>query len=317
MSNPGGKVVPLHQPAGNLIRAAKSGNDDPGQKQQAVLYGPELGIDKAVRAIRQNNSSLAGILHEAVKSASLELHLQPIVDLHSHKPVYYETMLRLKGVDEHYVDPRQLAETAKTENLLAAMDFQHLFDAVRMLRALDKMGKKAGLLCSVTRSTLNSTAAFDEMLSFLKANKSLSKWLIIEVLQSDWDNLDNTGLQRLAQIVDLGYFLALGNVRRFDIDGAYLHFVGFRFVKVSVAVLFSDSAEGGVAAHPAIFSAEMERCGIAIIACQIAREAEVLDLIDLDLPLGQGDHFSAPRPVKAELLGPVGSDPGLSGLGLA
>ncbi len=61
----------------------------------------------------------------------------------------------------------------------------------------------------------------------------------------------------------------------------------------------------------------MERCGIAIIASHIEREAEVLDLIDLDLPLGQGDHFSPPRPVKAELLRPVSSDPGLSGFGLA
>lgn len=315
--NPSGKVVPLRQPAEAHARAAKARKNIPAHSQQTVSLDSELKIDQAVRTMTQNSNPLARVLHDAVKSDTLELNLLPIVDLHSHQPVYYETMLRLKGPNNQYFEQHRLAKTAQEENLSAKMDFQLLFDAIRMLRGLDKIDKKAGLLCPVTRSTLSDHSAFEEMVSLLKANEALGKWLIIEIEQSDWDDLNETELMRVANIVDLGYFLSLGGVNRFNFDGSLLHAVGFRFMKVPATALFSLAEDGGMEASPAAFSAEMELYGITIIASEIEREIQVLDLIDLDLPLGQGDRFSSPRPVKAELLRPVNNNSGLSGFGLA
>ncbi len=46
----------------------------------------------------------------------------------------------------------------------------------------------------------------------------------------------------------------------------------------------------------------LARAGIRVVATGVADEADVPDLIDLDVPFAQGTAFAAPRPVRAEVL---------------
>jgi cyclic-di-GMP phosphodiesterase TipF (flagellum assembly factor) len=48
--------------------------------------------------------------------------------------------------------------------------------------------------------------------------------------------------------------------------------------------------------------ASLARVGIRLVATGVEAETEVPDLIDLDVPLAQGNVFAAPRAVRAEVL---------------
>jgi cyclic-di-GMP phosphodiesterase TipF (flagellum assembly factor) len=54
--------------------------------------------------------------------------------------------------------------------------------------------------------------------------------------------------------------------------------------------------------HPADLADLLGRFGIDLIAERIESEALVVDLLDFDVRYGQGFLFSAPRPVRAEIL---------------
>jgi len=65
------------------------------------------------------------------------------------------------------------------------------------------------------------------------------------------------------------------------------------------------AARAGVVA--AEMSDQMARAGIDLICDRISAEAMVVDLIDHDVRLGQGDLFARPRPVRADIMGAAGA----------
>ncbi len=77
---------------------------------------------------------------------------------------------------------------------------------------------------------------------------------------------------------------------------------GFRFLKVSGAMLVrsGNAASGDI--HPADLSDLLARYHIDLIAERIENESVVVDLLDLDVRFGQGFLFSPPRPVRVEAI---------------
>ena len=98
-------------------------------------------------------------------------------------------------------------------------------------------------------------------------------------------------------------------IERLSLDGRTMSERRVRFVKVDAELLLQ--ANGGMASdiHPADLSDLLARYGIDLIATRIERESEVVDLIDYDVRFAQGNLFSPPRPVKADILqdGPAAS----------
>ncbi len=288
------KVVSLHQKPDGTGRNAGESGAKPVVKQSRSLAGSG-----------RKRNTLSQLLHKAVSQKALELHLQPIVDMQNHHPIYYDTMLRLKDAKGGYFELQDMEKVARAENLSAVLDGQHLFNTIKMLRALDNMNKKAGLFCRISRATLHGAGVFNEFHAVLKANEALAKWLIIEISQSDRNALNSEESQRLSQIADLGYPLALGDLGTFNLDARHLVAAGFRFLKIPADTLLSGSG-GIVDAHvPDAFSSDMEKTGLAVIAVEVDNQNQLLDLIYMDVSLGQGPHFALPRPVKAELLQPL------------
>ena len=63
-----------------------------------------------------------------------------------------------------------------------------------------------------------------------------------------------------------------------------------------------QGAEHGLEIHAADLSRLLQRFGMQLIASGVAAEATVLDLLDFQTPLAQGDLFASARQVRPEAL---------------
>jgi cyclic-di-GMP phosphodiesterase TipF (flagellum assembly factor) len=77
---------------------------------------------------------------------------------------------------------------------------------------------------------------------------------------------------------------------------------GIRFIKVAGDLLLQRGGENTSEVHPADLADLLARFGIDLVADRIENEALVVDLLDYDVRYGQGFLFSAPRPIRSEIL---------------
>lgn len=239
----------------------------------------------------------------AMDERSLNMHLQPIVGLPSRQPVYFDAFMRLNARDGGFVDQAAFEKMAASGGLMPTIDKKIVFSAVRMVRKLSLLKKQAGIFCPLTPKTLLNLHNFREINKFLNANDGLKDSLVIEISQRDFATLDQTQLERMAELSELGFGLALGDVLDLKLDPAKLAQTGFRYVKVPTAVLLhADIQTGDGALLPASLASLLDAHGMALIATEVERDRDAISLIDIEVKLAQGLLFAPPRPVKAELL---------------
>ena len=234
---------------------------------------------------------------------SLNMHLQPIVELPSRRPAYFDAFMRLNSNDEDFVEQSEFRKLVETAGLTATIDKKIIFSAVRMIRKLNLLKKRAGVFCPISPKSLLNLNTFREITSFLEANASLSHSLIVEISNRDFSGLNQEQRDRLSELSDLDIGLCLSDVQDLNVDPGYLARFGFRFVKVPSIILLHASVD---AAHKGILPTNLASVlsveGIELIATDVERDRDAINLIDMDLPFAQGLLFAPPRPVKAELL---------------
>ena len=241
-------------------------------------------------------------LKTALDNGGLSLHLQPIVELPTRKPLQYEAFMRLQMKNGDFLDARQFIKVATKGGLMPMIDKKVLFSCVRMLRTLDDLKKRAGLYCNLSSDTLSDARAFRELAKFLESNAALNESLVLEINQRTLRSLNVREKERLLKIADLGFSLSLDNVNDLALDGPALYRQGFRTVKTPAGVLL----HGGFIDKIGLSASELPRAlaseGIALIGTEVERESEVFGLIDFGVAQAQGLIFAPPRPVKQDLL---------------
>ena len=292
-------------------------NENLGQASNVALLYPradQRNETQSPGASRLPSSPPAGSLapgtsvedasgQSTIETDNLELHLQPIVELTTRKPEFYDAVLRMKSIDGQYLQPEQLAAQASRKNLMPQLDHKAIFGSVRMLRTLSDMNKKMKLFCNISALSFCDSASFEEIISFLEANVSLSSSLSFELPQSRYKQFTDEEKSRLAKIAELGFGLSLGQTLDLKFDAAALRQAGFSHVKVPASVLLNPNLSDDAEITPSELAFNLARSDLHLLASEIERESQVMNLIDFEVRYGQGDFFAPPRPVKPELLG--------------
>ena len=94
----------------------------------------------------------------------------------------------------------------------------------------------------------------------------------------------------------------MDQVTSLKLDPKVLHDRNFRFIKVSAETLLDgrQMASGDIDAGD--LKELLRRNGIQLIADKVEAEREVVDILDLNVELGQGFLFGEPRPVRESAL---------------
>jgi cyclic-di-GMP phosphodiesterase TipF (flagellum assembly factor) len=250
------------------------------------------------------------LVREALLENRVELHLQPIVQLPQRKTAYYEGFTRLKDATGRLILPQEFIPAAEQAGLMSTIDNVLLFRCVQIVRKLMKQDRRIGIFCNFTPSALSDELFFPQFLDFMRENRDLAGSLIFEIPQKAFEERTSIEARAMAKLADLGFRFSIDRVSSAEIDLPDLERSGVRYVKIPARVLAEQVLRSGVRPRSGItreiaasdIAAVFQRYGIDLIAERIENEDAVLEVLDLDVPYGQGHLFGAPRAIKDSLM---------------
>ena len=114
----------------------------------------------------------------------------------------------------------------------------------------------------------------------------------------------------MAKLADLGFRFSIDKVSDLGFDFQDLARADVGFVKIAAPLLIEQlQDEDGrltLASIPEIEAADLaviaRRHGVELVAEKVESERQVVDILDLDIGLGQGHLFGEPRPIRDAVL---------------
>lgn len=259
---------------------------------------------------RQQSNVLLQTIHEALAENRVDLYLQPVVSLPQRRTIFYESFTRLRAADDRVMMPAEYLSVAEGEGLVPAIDNLLLFRCAQIVRRLARQDRKVGVFCNVALSSLGDETFFPQFLDFLNENRDLNQALIFELGQATFDARGAVEARNMAKLADLGFRFSIDKVQTLDLDFADLQRSDVKFLKVSADLLIEQllDLDGGVAMpslrdiQAADFAALTRRYGIEVIAEKCETERQIVDILELDVSMGQGHLFGEPRAIKEQVL---------------
>jgi cyclic-di-GMP phosphodiesterase TipF (flagellum assembly factor) len=273
-------------------------------RARAAAYAPSY-------APRDHQATLLmHTLREALSENRIDLYLQPIVNLPQRRTLYYESYTRLRDESGRVMMPAEYLNAAETGGMISAIDNMQLLRCVQVVRRLSKAERKVGIFCNVSLAGLGDETVFPQVFEFLTRHKDLAGSLIFELGQESFEMRGAVETRNMARLAGLGLRFSIDKVTALDFDFSDLARSQVKFVKVSADVLLTqlldDRARSMAPAlkdlHHADYAALTRRHGIKQIAEKIEHERQVVDILDLEVGLGQGRLFGEPRAIRDSVL---------------
>ncbi|MCJ2118225.1 EAL domain-containing protein [Methylobacterium sp. J-001] len=237
----------------------------------------------------------------AFEADALEIHLQPVVTLPQRKVTAYEALARLR-VEGRLMEPEAFLPALERYGRTTELDRRMLQRAATVARHLARRGSETMLTYGLSPLSLFEPGLLRELARTV-AEESALAGLAIALPQASWNGLDGGQRGLLLPLRGrIGFSLDRADDLRFDV--AQLAGLGVGQVKVPAEMLLRPGPDRRKLSDIAIedLAPALARAGIRLVTTGVTDEADVPDLIDLDIPYAQGAAFAAPRPVRAEVL---------------
>lgn len=259
---------------------------------------------------QQQSNVLLQTIHEALAENRVDLYLQPVVSLPQRRTIFYESFTRLRAADDRVMMPAEYLSVAEGEGLVPAIDNLLLFRCAQIVRRLARQDRKVGVFCNVALTSLGDETFFPQFLDFLSENRDLNQALIFELGQAVFDARGAVEARNMAKLADLGFRFSIDKVQTLDLDFADLQRSDVKFMKVSADLLIEQLLDAdGASALPSLrdisaadFAGLTRRYGIELIAEKCETERQIVDILELDVSMGQGHLFGEPRAIKEDVL---------------
>lgn len=258
--------------------------------------------------------NLVGVVKEALMEGRVDLYLQPVMALPQRKTVFYESYTRLRDPSGRVIMPAEYLSVAEPGGLVTAIDNLMLFRCVQIIRRLARQDRRVGIFCNISMSSLGDEEFFPQFLDLLRANRDLSPALVFEIGQAGFDTRTSVQARNMSKLADLGFRFSLDKVKNLDLDLQDLQRSDVKFVKVGAQTLLDElttvenrlvlRSMPDLAAED--FALLARRYGVDLVAEKVENERQVVDILDLDIQLGQGHLFGEPRAIKSDVLAEAG-----------
>jgi len=248
------------------------------------------------------NMAMRELITSALNANRVELHLQPIVTLPQRQVKYYEAFTRLRDGSGNLIDGKAFLPEAVLSGQIARIDNLLLFRSIQVVRRLTSRNRNAILFCNFSSQSLVDETFFPGFLEFVKSNRDLADVLVFEFSQADVAEMGAMELEGLSALFDAGFRFSIDQIDDMKMDFNSLAGRGFKYGKLHADYLIGrrEAKHGHI--HPSDFGDLLYRYGMQLITDHVETESQVLELLDYDVKLAQGNLFSPPRPVRAEVL---------------
>jgi cyclic-di-GMP phosphodiesterase TipF (flagellum assembly factor) len=250
-------------------------------------------------------------VRDALKDGRVDLHLQPIVSLPQRRVSFYEGFTRLRRPDGSLILPAEFLDAGRRANLMGQIDNFTLFRCVQIVRRLAERDRRVGVFCNIAASSLEDSTFFPFFLEFMTENRDLSGAVIFEIRADRFETRSRTMRDNMDKLTALGFRFSIDHAPDLGLDLPRLQSAGVRFVKMNGHALI-DQLRDPAGPRPVSsinrrvdgeeVSAVFSRYGITMVAEKMEDEASVVEILEYEIPYGQGHVFGAPRPIKASLM---------------
>lgn len=284
--------------------APPASQDDAVPAQTAFAAPATRGTSAFVpsRFAHLDDDGFLALVRRAIDADRIDMQLQPIVTLPQRKVRFYEALTRLRAEDGETIHPSDYIPIAEARGFMATIDEQILIKSVHILRRLTERSKDVGIFLNLSAASLAHTGFFRDFVQVLEKNRDLAQMLVLEFPQAAVRAMGPIETEGLRALFELGYRFSVDQVSDLKISFQNLADRGFRYVKISAERLLHRADELGTDIHPVDITDYFRRFGMELIADHVEREADVVDVLDYGVKLGQGFLFSPPRPVRVDVL---------------
>lgn len=272
----------------------------PATVDAAELGDPEPEPSGAVAGM--DGDKLMRMVRSAIEANRVDLYLQPIVTLPQRRVRHYEAVVRLRTEEGDALTAADFGAAAHAGGLMPRLDNLVVRRCAEVAQRLAARNRDLGLFCDVCAASLTDGEFFAQVSALIESNRALAPVLVLELPQEAVRSIGPLEAESLAALAELGLRFSLDRVVDLRLDPRDLAARGFRFVKVSAALLLDQGSHAATDIHPADLSPLLARFGIDLIAEGVGSESTVVDLLDYELRLAQGALFSPPRPVRPQAL---------------
>ena len=267
--------------------------------------------------VRGRPQGLVEVVKDALMEGRVDLYLQPVMALPQRRTVFYESYSRLRDASGRVIMPAEYLTVAEPGSLVTAIDNLMLFRCVQIIRRLARQDRRVGIFCNISMSSLGDEEFFPQFLDLLRANRDLAPALVFEIGQAGFDTRTAVQARNMGKLADLGFRFSLDKVKNLDLDLQDLQRSDVKFVKIAAQTLLDELTEvedrlvlrsmPDLAAED--FALLARRYGVDLVAEKVENERQVVDILDLDIQLGQGHLFGEPRAIKNDVLAEAGQPP--------
>ncbi|WP_375458374.1 EAL domain-containing protein [uncultured Enterovirga sp.] len=236
----------------------------------------------------------------ALDAGRVELHLQAIVTLPQRRTRFFEAQPRLRIADGDEASAlRPAAEVMpilRRHGRASDFDRQALARVFAIARHLAGREGGAAIVCPIAPDLLRSADARAETARLFASEPEAARRVMLSIQQHHYASLDANEHEALTQLVSLGPEIALTEVTDLSADWDGLARRGIVVARIGCGLLLDPpnrgELRGGLRA--------LARAEIRIVAGGVDRESDVPDLIELDIPLAQGEALGTPRSIRAD-----------------
>ncbi|MEQ9506800.1 MAG: EAL domain-containing protein [Hyphomonas sp.] len=250
-------------------------------------------------------------VRDALNDGRVDLHLQPVVSLPQRRVSFYESFTRLRRPDGSLILPADFLDAARRASLMGIIDNLTLFRCVQIVRRLAERDRRVGVFCNIASASLEDPTLFPVFLQFMAENRDISGSVIFELRADKFESRSPTMRANMEKLAALGFRFSIDHATSLALDLPRLQGAGVRFVKINGSQLIEQLRDPhgerpmsniNRRIEGSEVSAVMSRYAITLVAEKIEDEASVVEILEYDIPYGQGHVFGAPRPIKASLM---------------
>ncbi|MGL4729005.1 MAG: EAL domain-containing protein [Bosea sp. (in: a-proteobacteria)] len=301
-------VVVAHEPAPHALKPVPQLAAAPAPiRQEPTLANPaRLDIpepDAAVSARHREQDAARGeAIAAALAAASIEIHLQPIVQLPARRTVGYEALARLRLSETELLLPAQFLAVLEERGLSSTLDALVLTRVLAIARFLSARPGDLFVSCNISASTWGNARSVTSIGKLIENYRDFSSRLVLEMPQRVFRALDPASLGIIGGITAAGARFAIDQLGDLRLDPRGLADRGVRFVKAPVSLLLA--ARDG--RHPleidiSDLSSMLDRVGVTLIGEKVEDDRGAADLIDMEVAYGQGLAFAPPKLARPEV----------------
>jgi cyclic-di-GMP phosphodiesterase TipF (flagellum assembly factor) len=240
-------------------------------------------------------------LRQALDENRLVHHLQPVVRLPQRRAVAYDLVPRLTLEDGELAEAADFMPRRGGKDVVRLIEGTALVEAVAIARRSRTGGQPAMLHIPLSRATLGDETAAEQLLVTLDANRAIANALTFLVPERDWLSLTTQERAVVEQMVRKGAGFSIANISSLRVDVADMAAMGVRSMRVDAA-RFIAAPEAFTDFHITDIANYLARFEVSLLATGIANERQIVELLDADIVLVQGDYIAAPGPVRPDLV---------------